>query len=70
MPVELRLHPSEAAPIIAENLLPHFETVPAGKKDNLEALATVEPAGWGGAKIYDALISNYARRRCRSHLHV
>jgi len=44
----------------AENLLPHFETVPALKKDYLEAAAAVERAGWGGAKIYGALILNCA----------
>ena len=62
MPVEPRIHPSEAARIIAENLLPHFETVPVAKKDYLEALATVERGGWAGAKIYDALILNCASK--------
>jgi predicted nucleic acid-binding protein len=62
MPVEPRIHPSEAARTIADNLLPHFETVPVGKKDYLEALATVERGGWGGAKTYDALILNCASK--------
>ena len=62
MPVEPRIHPSEAARIIGENLLPHFETVSVVKKDYLEALATVERGSWGGAKIYDALILNCAAK--------
>jgi hypothetical protein len=39
-----------------------FETVPAAKRDYLGALATVEGGGWGGAKIYDALILNCASK--------
>ena len=60
MPVAPRIHPSEAARIVTENLLPHFETVPAMRKEYLEAVATVERGGWAGAKIYDALILNCA----------
>ena len=45
-----------------ESLPPHFETVPAGKNDYLEALATLEPGGWGGRKIYDAPILNCASK--------
>jgi hypothetical protein len=33
MPVEPRIHPLEAARIVSDNLLPHFETVPIGKSD-------------------------------------
>src|SRR5271165_5945328 len=56
MPVEPRIHPVEAARIVTDNLLPHFETVALTKKDYLEALAVVKDGGWSGAKIYDALL--------------
>jgi predicted nucleic acid-binding protein len=56
MPVEPRIHPGEAARIVTENILPHFEAVPVTKKDYLEALALMKDGGWSGAKIYDALL--------------
>jgi predicted nucleic acid-binding protein len=56
MPVQPRIHPVEAARIVNDNLLPHFEAVPLNKKDYLEALAVVQNGGWSGAKIYDALL--------------
>ena len=56
LPVVPRIHPAEAARIVADNLLSTFEAVPVNKKDYLEALATVKDGGWSGAKIYDALL--------------
>jgi predicted nucleic acid-binding protein len=62
MPVEPRLHPVEAVRIIRENLLRHFEAVPVGKKDYLDALDMVQRGGWSGAKIYDALLMSCAAK--------
>jgi predicted nucleic acid-binding protein len=62
LPVEPRIHPAEAARIVADNLLPHFEIVPVGKVDYLEALRTVKEGGWTGAKIYDALLLRCAAK--------
>jgi predicted nucleic acid-binding protein len=62
LPVRPRIQPAEAARIITDNVLPHFEMVPIGKKDYVEALRLVGDGGWGGAKIYDALILGCANR--------
>jgi predicted nucleic acid-binding protein len=62
LPVRPRIHPVEAARIVAENILPHFEVVPIGKEDYLEALNTMASGGWTGAKIYDALLLHCAAR--------
>jgi len=62
LPVQPRIHPAEAARIITDNILPHFEMVPAGKRDYTEALRLVGNGGWGGAKIYDALLIGCATR--------
>ena len=56
MPVLPRIHPLEAARMIRENILQHFQTVSVVEKDYLEALTMVSSAGWPGAKIYDALL--------------
>ena len=56
LPVQPRIHPVEAARIVAENILPHFEVVRIGKEDYLEALNTMAGGGWIGAKIYDVLL--------------
>lgn len=56
LPVQPRIHSPEAARIIMDNIVPHFEMVPVGKKDYLEALGIVVDGGWGGAKLYDALL--------------
>lgn len=56
LPVQPRIHPTEAARIINENILPHFEVVPVGKKDYLDAVNAMGNGGWVGAKIYDALL--------------
>jgi len=62
LPVQPRIHPTEAARIITENVLPHFEMVPIAKKDYTEALKLVGDGGWGGAKIYDALLIGCAAK--------
>jgi predicted nucleic acid-binding protein len=62
LPVQPRIHPAEAARIIMDNILPHFEMVSVGKKDYTEALRLVADGGWGGAKIYDALLVGCATR--------
>jgi predicted nucleic acid-binding protein len=56
LPVQPRIHPVEAARIVTDNILPHFEIVSIGKEDYLEALSTMGSGGWIGAKIYDALL--------------
>jgi len=55
LPVRPRIHPVEAARIVTENILPHFEVVTLGPEDYLEALTTMASGGWSGAKIYDAM---------------
>lgn len=62
LPVQPRIHPVEAARIVTDNVLRHFEAVPAGKKDYLEALGMVAGGGWSGGKIYDALLLCCAAR--------
>jgi predicted nucleic acid-binding protein len=62
LPVEPRIHPVEAVRIITDNIVPHFEAVPIGKKDYIEALRVVGNGGWSGAKIYDALLVGCAAR--------
>ena len=56
LPVQPRIHPVEAARIVAGNILPHFEVVPIDKEDYLEAMNIMASGGWSGAKIYDALL--------------
>ena len=63
LPVQPRIHPIDAARIVTENILPHFEAVPIGKEDYLDALNTMASSGWTGAKIYDALLLRCASRR-------
>jgi hypothetical protein len=48
--------------IVIDNILAHFEVVPIGKEDYMEALNTVGSGGWSGAKIYDALLLRCAAR--------
>lgn len=62
LPVRPRIHPVEAARIISDNILPHFEVVSLSKRDYLEALKTMADGGWTGAKIYDALLLRCAAR--------
>jgi predicted nucleic acid-binding protein len=62
LPVHPRIHPVEAARIVSENILPHFEVVSIGKRDYIEALNTMASGGWTGAKVYDALLLGCAAR--------
>lgn len=62
MPVIPRIHTLEAARIIRENILPHFESVPVTSEDYLGALMTVSDGGWPGPKIYDALLLRCAEK--------
>jgi predicted nucleic acid-binding protein len=62
LPVQPRIHPTEAARIVTENILRHFEAIPAGKEEYLQALAWVRDGGWSGAKVYDALLLACAAR--------
>ena len=62
LPVQPRIHPIEAARIVTDNMLPHFEIVSIGTEDYLEALNTMASGGWTGAKIYDALLLRCAAR--------
>ncbi len=62
LPVRPRIHPAEAARIVTENILPHFEAVPLAKKDYLDALSMMASGGWTGAKIYDALLLRCAAK--------
>lgn len=62
LPVRPRIHPVEAARIVTENILPHFEVVSLGKEDYLEAINTMASGGWSGAKVYDALLLRCAAR--------
>lgn len=62
LPVRPRIHPAEAARIIADNLIPHFAIVPIRKADYVEALEAAAGGGWVGGKIYDALLMSCAAR--------
>ena len=56
LPVQPRIHPVEAARIVTENILRHFEVLSLEKKGYLEVMNTMANGGWTGAKIYDALL--------------
>ena len=62
LPVQPHIHPVEAARIVTDNILPHFEVISLGKRDYLGALNTMASGGWVGAKIYDALLLHCAAR--------
>jgi predicted nucleic acid-binding protein len=62
LPVQPRIHPVEAARIVTDNIVPHFEVVSLGREDDLEALNTLASGGWIGAKIFDALLLRCAAR--------
>jgi predicted nucleic acid-binding protein len=62
LPVQPRIHPSDAGRIVRDNILEHFTLVPAGRDEYLEALNAVQDNGWPGAKIYDALLLACAAR--------
>jgi len=56
LPVQPRIHPAEAARIVTDNILGHFEVVALFKEDYLAALSSVQLGGWPGPRIYDALL--------------
>lgn len=62
LPLQPRIHPSEAARIIRDNILSRFTLVPAGEAEYLQALSDVQYKGLPGAKIYDALLLACAAR--------
>jgi predicted nucleic acid-binding protein len=62
LPVQPRIHPVEATRIVIDNILQHFEVIPIGKEDYMEALNTMAAGGWIGAKIYDVLLLRCAAR--------
>jgi predicted nucleic acid-binding protein len=62
LPVQPRIHPVEAARIVTENILPHFELVSIGKEDYQAALNSMADGGWIGARIYDVLLLHCAVR--------
>ena len=62
LPVQPRIHPVEAARIVTDNIVSHFEVVSLGKEDYLEAMNTMASGGWSGAKIYDVLLLRCAAR--------
>jgi len=62
LPVQPAIHPAEAARIVEENILPHFEAIPLELADYQAALATVASGGWRGGRIYDALLLRCAEK--------
>lgn len=56
LPVQPRIHPSEAARIITDNIVSSCTVVSLTSAEYLQALAVVRDAGIPGAKIYDALL--------------
>lgn len=62
LPVRPRIHPAEAARIITDNILAHFEVVSLDKEEYREVLNTMASGGWIGAKIYDALLLRCAAK--------
>ncbi len=56
LPVQPRIHPTEATRIVVENIVPYFEVVPIAKRDYLAVLKDMADGGFPGAKIYDALL--------------
>jgi predicted nucleic acid-binding protein len=69
VPVQPRIHPAEAGRIVRENILKHFELIPAGPDEYLQALTAVQDAGWPGAKIYDALLLACAARSAAERIY-
>lgn len=62
LPVQPRIHAVEAARIVTDNILPHFQVVSLVKEDYLHAVNTMATSGWTGAKIYDVLLLSCAAR--------
>lgn len=62
LPVQPRIQPVEASRIVTDNILAHFEVIPLHKEDYLAALGSVQKGGFGGPKIYDALLLRAASK--------
>ena len=60
--VQPRIHPAEAERMIEENVVANFELLALGKKDYSAALRLIVRGGWGGPRIYDALLITCAIR--------
>ena len=65
LPLMPRIHPVEAARIVTENILPHFQVVPISQEDYLDAVNLMSSSGFIGAQIYDALLLRCAAK-CRA----
>lgn len=63
LPVQPAIHPAEAARIVEENILPHFEPIALELADYRAALGAVASGGWRGGRIYDALLLRCAEKR-------
>jgi predicted nucleic acid-binding protein len=68
LPVQPRIQPAQAERIILDNVLPHFEMVTVGV-EYTDALRLVGEGGWGGAKIYDALLLGCANKCCADRIY-
>jgi predicted nucleic acid-binding protein len=62
VPVIPRVHPSEAARIVRDNIMRSCNVVPPDTDLYLEALTLVQDRGMPGARIYDALLLACAAR--------
>jgi predicted nucleic acid-binding protein len=56
LPLQPRIQPTEAARILADNILPHVHTLALTPAMYANALTTMTDGGHTGAKIYDALL--------------
>ena len=61
MPVQPRILPSEAASIIAANVIRFFQLEPVTPAMYQRAVATCAQRGLPGGKVYDALLIECAR---------
>jgi predicted nucleic acid-binding protein len=73
LPIRPRIHPSDAARIINEGLLPHLQVAPLTPTHYAQALQWMVDGSWSGGKIYDALLlacaaSTNAERICTFNL--
>lgn len=56
LPLQPRIHPSEANRLITDNILPHVRVIALTPAMYATALATMTEGCYIGAKIYDALL--------------
>lgn len=61
MPVQPRIRPAEASQLIATTVLA-FKPISLTEEDYLGAMEMMVNGGWGGAKIYDALLLRGAEK--------